>query len=75
MGGIRNKLTSKAKTLFNSLPLAGEMPVAFRVGVHLASQKCDDKRADEMTKSSQSREGNNNKTIPLSDYRLTSPFS
>ena len=75
MGGIRNKLTSKAKTLFNSLPLAGEMPVAFRVGAHLASQKCDDKRADEMTKSSQSREGNNNKTIPLSDYRLTSPFS
>ena len=32
-------------------------------------------RADEMTKPSQSREGNNNKTIPLSDYRLTSPFS
>ena len=74
MGGIKNKLTSKAKTLLNSLPLAGEMPVAFRVGAHLASQKCDDKRADEMTKSSQSREGDN-KTIPLSDYRLTSPFS
>ena len=60
MGGIKNKLTSKVKTLLNSLPLAGEMPVAFRVGAHLASQKCDDKRADEMTKSSQSREGNNN---------------
>ena len=60
MGGIKNKLTSKVKTLLNSLPLAGEMLVAFRVGAHLASQKCDDKRADEMTKSSQSREGNNN---------------
>ena len=66
MGGIKNKLTSKVKTLLNSLPLAGEMPVAFRVGAHLASQKCDDKRADEMTKSSQSREGNNNNNkVPL----------
>ena len=48
MGGIKNKLTSKVKTLLNSLPLAG--------------------RADEMTKSSQSREGNNNNNnnkVPL----------
>ena len=50
MGGIRNKLTSKAKTLFNSLPLAGEMPVAFRVGAHLASQKCDDKKVAEFVR-------------------------
>ena len=72
MGGIKNKLSklsNKVKTLFNSLPLAGEMPVAFRVGAHLASQKCDDKRADEMTKSSQSRERiNNNKGSRLPSF-------
>ncbi len=41
--------------------------MAFRVGVHLASQKCDDKRVDEMMKSSQSREenNNNNNKVPL----------
>ena len=51
MGGIKNKLSKlsdKAKTLFNSLPLAG--------------------RADEMTKSSQSREGNNNKGSRLPSF-------